>query len=230
MAENDQSMLAAEGAQGLPNGDRSNGWLETATAITLAAAGLLSAWATFQGGLWDKREQEAQALANSRLTESSRLFVVAGQEQGVASALFLQWMDAASHAQALRADVIAANLPPHFAPRFRAWRAALPSDLARLPSNTELPDFTGPSLATARAKQAAADHARRAAERAGLVGDTYDAANVVLATALFLTGIATILRATRARFLVVALGGLLAVAALGTMLLAPALAPAWALS
>jgi hypothetical protein len=136
-------------------------------------------------------------------------------------------MDAMAQGQPLRAEVIAAHLPTHFAPRFEAWRAALPEDLAGMPPDTALPDFTGPSLGMARAKQAAADAARLAAERAGRAGDTYDASNVVLATALFLAGIATVLRGARARLLVVALGGLLAAASLAAMLMAPALTPSW---
>lgn len=57
---------------------RGKAWLnardfQIAMAITLATAGLLSAWATYQSGLWDKRELEARATANARLTEASEL-------------------------------------------------------------------------------------------------------------------------------------------------------------
>lgn len=43
---------------------------EFLTALVLAPAGPASAWASFQGGLWDKRESGQQAGANAHLTES----------------------------------------------------------------------------------------------------------------------------------------------------------------
>lgn len=199
--------------------------LELLTALVLASAGLASAWASFQGGLWDKREAEYYARTNSALTESSQLFLRSGQEQGTSAALFLQWLDASANGQTLRADVIANHMPPWFAGEFARWRKALPTDLSTLRPNSPLPAFEGPSLARSQQMQARAEAARVEAERAGRTGDGYDVSNVILATALFLAGIASILHRPTARRLVVLLGGVLALGAIVAMVMMPALAP-----
>ena len=196
-----------------------NGGLEILIAIVLAVAGLASAWASFRGGIWDKRGAESYAVANSQLTESSQMLIRSGQEQAVCAALFLQWLDAQADRQALRADVIANHMPPWCSDAFASWRRELPDDLSTLTPNSPLPVFAGPSLAVAKAARAKSDAAQRAAESAGRTGDSYDVANVILATALFLAGISSILHGPNGRRLIVLLAGLLTVGALILMVL-----------
>lgn len=193
--------------------------LEIVIAIVLAFAGLASAWASFQGGIWDKKEAESYALANSHLTESSQLLIRSGQEQAVGAALFLQWLDAQSDRQTLRAGVIANHMPPWFAEEFARWRSALPDDLSTLGPNAPLPAFVGPSLDAAHAARAKSDASKREAESAGRTGDSYDVANVILATALFLAGISSVLHRPQGRRLVVALAGILTLGSVISMML-----------
>lgn len=193
--------------------------LEIPIAIVLAAAGLASAWASFQGGSWDKQETGSMAISNSYLTESSQLLIRGGQEQAVGAALFLQWLDAMSDRQQQRAEVIANHMPPWFAGEFARWRAALPADLSTLEPNAPLPVFTGPSLAAAQVAREKSDTARREADAAGRTGDRYDTANVILATALFLAGISSVLHRPNGRRLVVLLAGLLTAGAVISMML-----------
>ena len=210
------------GAGGSVRADRR---FEFLTALVLATAGLASAWASFQGGLWDKQESEAYALANAHLTESSQLMIRSGQEQAVSAALFLQWLDATSDRQQKRAKVIESHMPVWFAGEFAAWRAGLPQDLESIAPNAPLPRFQGPSLGKAVSERRASDAARAEAERAGDNGDTFDIANVVLAVALFLAGITSVLHSERGKHMVMALAGLLTAAAIVTMLLSPSLLP-----
>lgn len=188
--------------------------LEIQVAIVLAVSGLASAWASYQGGIWDKRGSEKFAIANAQLTESSQLLIRSGQEQAVCAALFLQWLDAESDRQALRADVIANHMPPWCSTEFARWRSELPDDLATLKPNSPLPAFAGPSKAAARSAREKSNAAQQEGEAAGHVGDAYGVANVVLATALFLAGIASILHNPRGRRLVVSFAGLLTLGAL----------------
>lgn len=215
----------AGGAGSDDKGAANDRWFEFTTALVLAAAGLASAWASFQGGLWDKRESEQYASANAHLTESSQLMIRAGQEQAVSAALFLQWLDAQSDRQERRARIIEGHLPPWFAGEFESWRATLPANLADVAPNSPLPRFHGPSLAQAVAERRLSDTARTAAEQAGDNGDTYDMANVVLAVALFLAGITSVLQSRRGKQMVMGLAGALTVSAVAAMLLAPSLLP-----
>ncbi len=193
--------------------------LEILIAVVLAVAGLASAWASFQGGILDKQEAEGFALANSHLTESSQLLIRSGQEQAVGAGMFLQWLDAKSDGQTLRPEVIASHMPPWFAEEFARWRGDLPANLATLKPNSPLPVFKGPSLAGALEARAKSDAARRQADAAGRIGDSYDIANVILATALFLAGISSVLHRRSGRRLVAALAGLLTAGAVVSMMM-----------
>ena len=75
------------------------------------------------------------------------------------------------------------------------------------------------------AERRLSDTARTAAEQAGDNGDTYDMANVVLAVALFLAGITSVLQSRRGKQMVMGLAGALTVSAVAAMLLAPSLLP-----
>jgi hypothetical protein len=205
--------------------ERAERRFEFTTALVLAAAGLASAWASFQGGLWDKMESEQYAISNAHLTESSQLMLRSGQEQAVSAALFLQWLDATSDRQDKRAKIIESHMPAWFAGEFAAWRLRLPTDMEKVAANAPLPRFHGPSLEKAVAERNASDAARSEARRAGDNGDTYDIANVVLAVALFLAGITSVLRSRRGKHMVMALAGALSLAAVAAMLLAPSLLP-----
>lgn len=213
----DTSDAAAESAADRAADQATDRRLEISIALVLAVAGLASAWATFQGGAWDKRAADSYALSNSYLTESSQLLIRSGQEQAVAAALFLQYLDARSDGQTLRAEVIANHMPPWFAEDFARWRRELPTDFNNIRPNAKLPAFKAPSLAAAKATRAKSDTAQRAATKAGQIGDSYGIANILLATALFLAGISSVLHRPNGRRLVVVLAGLLTAAAIVSM-------------
>jgi hypothetical protein len=199
--------------------------LEVMTAIALGSAGLASAWASFQGGMWDQEENANFAISNASLTESSQLLIRSGQEAGINAAMFLQWLDARTSNQPFRAEVIANHMPRWFAGEFNRWRQALPSEMEALSSSAALPDFTSPSLALAMAARQDAEKARKKAEAAGRTGDTYDVANVILATALFLSGIASILPRLAERRVMIVLSVLLTVGAVIAMAMTESLMP-----
>jgi hypothetical protein len=211
---------------------RGKAWLnardfQIATAITLATAGLLSAWATYQSGLWDKRELEARATANARLTEASELVLRAGQEEAINSAMFLEWIDALAAGQNLRADVLERHFPATFSAAFARWRASQPANMATASAETRLPDFTGPSRTIAHKARALSRQAIAEAEASSKVGGRYDVANVVLATSLFLAGIGTALPSETARWLPLLLAACLTAAAGIAMILTPVIIPDW---
>jgi hypothetical protein len=218
---------AAPGADDEAAPDHTHRSFHVVTAITLAAAGLLSAWATFQAGLWDKREHAARAMSNARLAEASELMLRAGQEEAMNTIMFLQWMDALAEGQPLRADVVQAHFSRGFAAAFGRWRVAQPREIRRAAPDGELPDFTGPSRGLAQVARARSRQAIGEAEASSQVSDSYDIANVVLATSLFLAGIGTALPARQARQLPLILASCLTFAIAVIMLFTPVEMPAW---
>jgi hypothetical protein len=218
---------AASGADDAAAPDHSHRSFHVVTAITLAAAGLLSAWATYQAGLWDKKENAARAMSNAQLSEASELMLRAGQEEAMNTIMFLQWMDALAEGQPLRADVLESHFPRTFAAAFARWRAAQPRDIRQAAPESVLPDFTGPSRGLAQAARARSRQAIGEAEASRRVGDSYDITNVVLATSLFLAGIGTALPARQARQLPLILAACLTLAIAVIMLFTPVEMPAW---
>jgi hypothetical protein len=218
---------AVPGADDEAAPDHSHRNFQVVTAITLAAAGLLSAWATYQAGLWDKKENAARAMSNAQLSEASELMLRAGQEEAMNTIMFLQWMDALAEGQPLRADVLEAHFPRTFAAAFARWRAAQPRDIRQAAPESVLPDFTGPSRGLAQAARARSRQAISEAEASRRVGDSYDITNVVLATSLFLAGIGTALPARQARQLPLILAACLTLAIAVIMLFTPVEMPAW---
>jgi hypothetical protein len=218
---------AAPGADDESASDHAHRSFHVVTAITLAAAGLLSAWATYQAGLWDKKENAARAMSNAQLAEASDLMLRAGQEEAMNTIMFLQWMDARADGQPLRADVMEAHFPRTFAVAFARWRAEQPRDIRQAAPESVLPDFTGPSRGLAQLARARSRQSISKAEASSRVGDSYDIANVVLATSLFLAGIGTALPARRARQLPLILAACLTFAIAVIMLFTPVELPAW---
>jgi hypothetical protein len=218
---------AAPGADDEAAVDHSHRNFHVVTAITLAAAGLLSAWATYQAGLWDKKENAARAMSNAQLAEASDLMLRAGQEEAMNTIMFLQWMDALAEGQPLRADVLEAHFPRTFATAFARWRLAQPRDIRRAAPESVLPDFSGPSRGLAQLARARSRQAIGKAETSRRVADSYDIANVVLATSLFLAGIGTALPARQARQLPLILAACLTLAIAVIMLFTPVEMPAW---
>jgi hypothetical protein len=70
--------------------------LEVATAALLSAAGLFSAWASYQAALWGGQQASHYALASAKVTEASRLSIVDGQLVGIDGLMFKSWLEAAS--------------------------------------------------------------------------------------------------------------------------------------
>ena len=191
--------------------------IEVATAILLSAAGLISAWASYQAALWGGVQANHYAAANGKVTEASRLSIVDGQRVATDMLLFTAWLEAAADNDTKRMMFFERRFSPEMHADFDPWRARMPADL-----RTALPDANAPQAlprpgyregVSAQRLQKAAVAEFKEGDTANGIGDRFVAATVVLSTVLFLGGISPLLRSTRVRMAMLVLAGVLGIAA-----------------
>jgi hypothetical protein len=185
--------------------------IELATAALLSAAGLFSAWASYQASLWGGQQASHYAKASAKVTEASRLSIVDGQLVGVDGLMFKSWLEAAADGDEARMRFFEHRFSPELKAVFGPWRARYPGDLHQYSAAADAPNaFPRPVHAQgdeARALQRAADAELAMGEAANAHSDRYVATTVVLSLVLFLGGISASLTRPSVRW------GLLALAA-----------------
>lgn len=200
-----------------PDSPSRNRRLETVASIMLAAAGVASAWATYQSSLWGGIQASSYATGSARVTEAARLELQAGQKAGMDTALYMAWLSAAAADDRELMTFYERRFAPGFRKVFAEWRAQYPEDLrgqVRQGPAVPLPRAEHPEALEASRLRQDASNLFSKADKANATGDRYVASTVILALILFLLGISTVARSERQRRLLVILAGGLGVAVL----------------
>lgn len=200
-----------------PDSPSRNRRLETVASIMLAAAGVASAWATYQSSLWGGIQASSYATGSARVTEAARLELQAGQKAGMDTALYMAWLSAAAADDRELMTFYERRFAPGFRKVFAEWRAQYPEDLrgqVRQGPAVPLPRAEHPEALEASRLRQEASNLFSKADKANATGDRYVASTVILALILFLLGISTVARSERQRRLLVILAGGLGVAVL----------------
>lgn len=198
-------------------------WVDTASAILLSAAGLATAWASYQASLWGGEQVSYYSIASAKLTNASQLDITAGQKAGFDTTLFVAWIDSALAGDEDRKDFLERRFSPSFAESFATWRVRLPENLKgyRLPPGTPapaLPAVSYPEAAKARSLRAEAAEIFEKGEAANRNSDRFVAVTVLLSTVLFLAGISQLLARPEPRIALLGMSGLLLIVSLGWLL------------
>ena len=207
-----------------PDSPSRNRRLETVASIMLAAAGVASAWATYQSSLWGGIQASSYATGSARVTEAARLELQAGQKAGMDTALYMAWLSAAAVDDRELMTFYERRFAPGFRKVFAEWRAQYPEDLrgqVRQGPGVPLPRAEHPESGEASRLREDASNLFSKADKANATGDRYVASTVILALILFLLGISTVARSERQRRLLVILAGGLGVAVLVFLLRLP---------
>jgi hypothetical protein len=207
-----------------PDSPSRNRRLETVASIMLAAAGVASAWATYQSSLWGGIQASSYATGSARVTEAARLELQAGQKAGMDTALYMAWLSAAAADDRELMTFYERRFAPGFRKVFAEWRAQYPEDLrgqVRQGPAVPLPRAEHPESREASRLREDASNLFSKADKANATGDRYVASTVILALILFLLGISTVARSERQRRLMVILAGGLGVAVLVFLLRLP---------
>jgi hypothetical protein len=196
--------------------------LELASALLLAVAAVATAWAAYQARQWTGEQSQAYSRGTAARIAENRAAALAGRQEQIDIATFIQWLDArAQHMPAL-ARFYRVRFRPELQPAFTAWRSSRPFTNPDAPKTPfALPQYRLKAAAQAQALERSAAAASADAAAANAHADNYMLAVVLFATALFFAGISMKLQTTRIRAAVLAMGGVICVAALIWMLTFP---------
>lgn len=199
--------------------------IELMTAALLSAAGLFSAWASYQAALWSGEQASHYARASAKTTEASRLSIIEGQLVGIDGLMFKSWLEAAADDDEDRMLFFERRFSPDLKAVFGPWRARYPGDLHQYSTAADAPDtFPRPVHAEgvqARALQRAANTEFAQGETANAHSDRYVATTVVLSLVLFLGGISASLTRRSVRWGLLTLAATVGVGAVVVILRLP---------
>jgi hypothetical protein len=186
-------MTAASGGSGkTTRQERIDHWTEFALAVMLGIVALATAWSGYQAARWGGEQSTHYSQAGALRTESVRSSTLGGQLAQVDVAMFGNWASAYAEGNQELADFLQERFRPEFVPAFEAWLATEPlqSDDAP-PSPFSMPEYTVSDLEEARQLEKEAGETFAKGQEANEQGDRYVLNTVILATVLFLAGIAT---------------------------------------
>ena len=214
------------------------------TTIMLATATLLTAWAAFQSAKWSGVQSIAFSEAGANRTESTRASTTAGQQSSVDVATFLAWLEAATVVaeepqfrdadgippalvrRVTEGDGLPAFLFQRFRPEFRpaveAWLAEEPFSDPRAPATPfEMAEYRVESAVRADELRIEAEGRSADARDANQQSDNYVILTVIFASVLFFAGLSMKMKATWSQVAIFALGVLLLVVAIASLVTQP---------
>lgn len=166
-------------------------WTEIASAILLGLVTIATAWSGYQSARWGGVQSTRYSEASALRVESTRASTLAGQQTQIDVALFSNWLNAYADENQPLEEFYRERFRAEFTPAFEAWLATEP---ARNPEAPPSP-FAMPEYQLA-ATQQSEDLERQASETfekgkaANQQSDDYILNAVILASVLFLAGIA----------------------------------------
>ncbi|MCR5880418.1 hypothetical protein [Phenylobacterium sp. J367] len=184
---------AAGGAELSGREARIERWREVATAVCLAAAGLLTSWASYQGALWAGHQLIEYGEADAVRVEAANMAQRAASLQGVEVGLINAWVIAKERGDQDMADFYARRMPDHLRPAFREWMAQNPTENASAAESPfQFASYRSPGMEAAAELKTRADRIFKEGTEAKYTSDAYHRAGVILAMAMFFAGISQV--------------------------------------
>src|SRR5262245_45849972 len=94
--------------------------------MLLALATLGTAWAAYQARQWPGEQTKGYSVATAARIAENRAAALAGSQQQIDIATFIQWIDARAQRRNDLAAFYSARFRPEFKPAFAAWLATRP--------------------------------------------------------------------------------------------------------
>jgi hypothetical protein len=172
--------------------------------IILAFATLATAWSGYQSARWSGVQAEDYSRAGALRVESTRASTTAGQLTQIDIGLFTNWINAYSQNNQDLMRFYQTRFRPEFKPAFDAWMATDPKNNKDAPpSPFAMPEYKVAKNAEADALESQAEQMFTAANDANEIADRYVLDTVILASVLFLAGLASQVKSLLMRSLVV---------------------------
>lgn len=186
---------------------RSGQWVEIAIAAVLSVAGLVTAWAGYQGSLWSGQQAANYSQAGALRVEASRAQLEADGQRVVEINLFTAWLQAKAKDDERLIAFYEARFPPSLDAAFHAWLALTPMKNPAAPKTPfSMPGYRPAGADRAKSLEAQANKIFDEGQRDNNISDLFNQAGVFLATAMFFGGIGQVFkqRPVRLALLVVA--------------------------
>lgn len=192
--------------------DRWEPLAEVIATILLAFATLMTAWSGYQSARWSGVQSSNFSQASALRTESSRASTSAGQVMQIDVGLFTNWINAYANNNQDLVKFYEDRFRAEFKPAFDAWIATNPNKNPDAPSSP----FVMPEYKVSYAEEAVSLEEQASAtfqmgQEANETSDRYVFNTVILASILFLSGLATRINSVPMRMIVIFLGLILLV-------------------
>lgn len=202
--------------------DRYEPLAEILATIILAFATLATAWSGYQSALWDGDQAAYYTQASALRLESARASDDAGQLTQVDIGLFTNWVNAYVEKNQPLTNFYQQKFRAEFRPAFEAWLATKPLENPDAPpSPFAMPEYVVSRKIEGQQLQDEAEAAFRTGEEANDISDRYVLNTVILASVLFLAGLATQVKSFSMRLVVVTLALLILAFGLYSVLILP---------
>lgn len=186
--------------------DRWEPLAEVLATIVLAFATLATAWSGYQAARWGGVQSTSYSQAGALRTESTRASTQAGQLAQIDIAMFMNAINALAEGNQPLVDFYRERLRDEFKPAVEAWLATDPANNPDAPpSPFSMPEYQLSKAQEAEQLQADAEAKFAEGTAANQTADNYILNTVILASVLFLGGIASRFKAMAARWVIIVL-------------------------
>jgi hypothetical protein len=183
--------------------------MELITVVLLAVATFGAAWCAYQATRWNSEEAKATRDATNARIDASRQFGLATQRVSYDASTIAQYAQAYADGDQKLLDFIRTNLVrPDFAPILSQWEQQLKSGGSVDANLFQNPAYVQQQFGAANEDDATAAAATERSEDANENGDAYTVSTLLMASALFLTGVTTSFRTNMVRLLLLGLAAL----------------------
>ena len=184
--------------------DRYEPFAEIVATIILAVATLATAWSGYRSARWSGVQAANYSRASASRVESSRASAIAGQQMQVDIGLFTNWINAYADDKQQLVDFYQNRFRDEFKPAFDAWLLTDPKTNPEAPKSPfAMPEYSLAKNKEAEALEVKAGEYFNAAEESNEIADRYVLDTVILASVLFLAGLASQIKSFRMKTFIV---------------------------
>jgi len=184
--------------------DRWEPLAEVIVTVVLAFATLATAWSGYQAARWGGEQSNSYSQAGALRTESTRASTQAGQQLQIDIGMFTNWVNAFADEDLQLAEFYEDRFRDEFKPAFEAWLATNPFNNPDAPATPfSMPEYQLSLAEKANQLEAEAEETFVKGTEANQTSDKYILTTVLLASVLFLGGIATRFKAMSARWVII---------------------------
>lgn len=178
--------------------------IELVAVLILGLCTIGTAWCAFQATNWNGASSDHAQQSSDQRVESSRLFGLATQRIAYDSTMIAQYAAAVSTGDTKLRDFYRTSLiRPAFLPTLDVWQAEVEAGRTPTPLSEDQ-DYLSAQLADYQKSAGLAEGEGRLSQQAAAVAGSYVSVTILLAVALFFSGVVTTFRYRAARALLLA--------------------------